>query len=279
MLSSKSSSGPSLKTKGLTLTPDTCLPSLMHCFLPIYTMIQRELIRFYRQRSRVLGALMQPLLFLLLIGTGLDTLTEASYRDYFFPGILLMVIMFTSIFSTISIIEDRNQGILQDVLVAPVTPGQLVIGRTLGGALLGLIQAPLFLLLLLTPWLHLTLSLGGLLMVVLLLFATAIMLTALGIIMAWTMESTQGYHALMSVFLFPMWVFSGAIFPVDDTHLWLYTIMILNPMTHALVAIRNCFTGADLLIAFDHQLIPFSCAYFLAVTGLLLIIAVRVVRR
>ena len=117
----------------------------------IQVLVRRDLTRFFRQRSRVLGALAQPILFWLIIGGGLDRTFHVpgsaglGYREYFFPGVIMMIVLFTSIFSTMSVIEDRHAGFLQAVLVAPSSRGALVLGKTLGGVAVALLQAALVL--------------------------------------------------------------------------------------------------------------------------------------
>jgi ABC-2 type transport system permease protein len=220
--------------------------------LAVWTLLIREWRRFYRQRSRVVGALLQPLLFWIFIGAGMrgsfqsPTSPTLSYSDYVLPGMLLMILMFTGIFSTITIIEDRREGFLQGVLVAPVAPSALVTGKVLGGAMLGLSQALLMLLLLFTPWTQLHLTMPGLLQLLLWLLVLACLFTAAGVLMAWPMRSTQGYHALMSVLLLPLWLFSGAVFPAAGAPKWLAVLMWLNPLTHGLDLVHACFGQAPL---------------------------------
>ena len=159
---------------------------------------RREWVRFVRQRNRVVGAIGQPLIFWLLFGAGLGPSfrlpgagdESVSYREYFFPGSLVLILLFTAIFATISIIEDRREGFLQSVLVAPVPRWSMVLGKILGGTLLAMAQGLIFLVLGLTLGVHV--SLLGLLAIVALLFVMAIGLTALGFVIAWRMDSTQG---------------------------------------------------------------------------------------
>src|SRR3989442_15846109 len=155
-------------------------------WLPIWTLTWRELLRFFRQRTRVVGALGQPLIFWVLFGAGLHGSFAApqwaprgmSYQEYFFPGVAVMIVLFTAIFSTISIIEDRREGFLQGVLVAPVSRLAIVLGKLCGGTVLAIVQAALFLAL--APFLGLKLSPGIVLEVLLFLTLVAFALTALG---------------------------------------------------------------------------------------------------
>jgi ABC-2 type transport system permease protein len=217
------------------------------------TLSQRELVRFFRQRNRVFGALGQPIIFWLLFGAGL----AQNNLDYahFFPGTLVMILLFTAIFATISIIEDRREGFLQGVLVAPVPRWTIVLGKVLGGAAIAMLQGVVFLAL---GWLagalgwYTVMSTTPLAVFasLLLMFIISIALTALGFLIAWRMDSTQGFHAIMSVFLLPMWLLSGAFFP-HNVGGWLGWIVRINPLTYGVAGLRhylqNGMTPADAL--------------------------------
>jgi ABC-2 type transport system permease protein len=219
--------------------------------LVIGTLARRELVRFFRQRNRVIGALAQPVLFWLLFGAGLgpsfrmpgtaaatgDTAAGEAvvgYREYFFPGTMSLILLFTAIFTTISIIEDRREGFLQSVLVAPIARWSMVAGKLLGGSLIALVQVLVFFLLGLT--LDLNYSLPMVAVVTAFSFLCAFALTALGFLIAWRTDSTQGFHAVMSIFLMPMWLLSGAFFPGDG---WLRYVMAVNPMTYMTAGLRH----------------------------------------
>lgn len=222
----------------------------MSFLLPVGSLWQRELVRFYRQRSRVLGALGTPLVFWLLIGSGIGSsfrppsLAEGvNYLEYFYPGTVILMVLFTAIFSTISVIEDRREGILLSVLVAPVSRAGLVLGKMLGGSTLALFQG--LLLLALAPWLGISLSPAKLLAITGVLFLIAFSLTGLGLAIAWMMESTQGFHAVMNLLLFPMWLLSGAVFPPSGAAQWVTWVMAANPLLYGLAALRHAlYRGA-----------------------------------
>jgi ABC-2 type transport system permease protein len=210
------------------------------------TLCQRELVRFFRQKNRVFGALGQPIIFWLLFGAGLGS---ARVRDdnldfaHFFPGTLVMILLFTAIFATISIIEDRREGFLQGVLVAPIPRWSMVMGKVLGGAAIAMLQGLVFLALGLLAtrlgWFDVVdTSAVGLVGAVALMAVIAIALTALGFLIAWRMDSTQGFHAIMSVFLLPMWLLSGAFFPMDVGG-WLGWIIRINPLTYGVAGLRH----------------------------------------
>lgn len=207
---------------------------------------RREMVRFLRQRSRIVGALGTPVLFWLLIGSGIGSSLRfgssgfsMGYREYFFPGTVVLVLLFTSIFSTISIIEDRHEGFLQAVLVAPIPRSAFVFGKVLGGTTLAVLQGVLFMLL--APLVGISFSaipaaLGMLTLV-------AFGLTALGYIIAWKMDSTQGFHAIMNLLLIPMWLLSGSVFPSSGAPRWLQLMIAINPLTYGLAVVRWSIYG------------------------------------
>ena len=210
-------------------------------FLPAYTLWQREVVRFLRQRDRVVGALVTPIVFWLLLGAGLGrsftTDGKAGYLEYFFTGTVVMILLFTAIFSTISVIEDRREGFLQGVLVAPVGRFGIVMGKLLGGATLAMLQGILFLLL--APLTGVPLSLTGLPWLLVAMFLVSFALTGLGFLLAWQLNSSQGFHAIMNLFLIPMWLLSGALFPASGAHSWMAWVMKVNPLTYGVTAIRQ----------------------------------------
>jgi ABC-2 type transport system permease protein len=211
--------------------------------LPVWTLLERELVRFFRQPNRVIGAFGSPVVFWILIGGGMT----ASFRpaampdsmsalEYLYPGTLVLIVLFTSVFSTISIIEDRREGFLQSVLVAPVARGAMVLGKVLGGTVVAFLQATVFLLL--SPFLGISWSWGAMALALGVVFVLAFSLTALGFLIAWHMDSTQGFHAIMNLCLIPMWVLSGAFFPLAGAPGWLAWLMHLNPLTYGVAALR-----------------------------------------
>lgn len=222
--------------------------------LAIYTLWRRDIVRFYRQRSRIVGALGTPVVFWLLLGSGLGTSFRSSapgaptgsYLEYFYPGTLALILLFTAIFSTISIIEDRREGFLQGVLVAPVPRVSIALGKILGGTTLALVQAAIFLLLAPAANVHIGWTTLPLLAVVLGTLAFA--LTGLGFVLAWVLNSTQGFHAIMNLFLIPMWLLSGAVFPATGAAEWIRVAMLINPMTYGVIAIRGVLTPGETTI-------------------------------
>lgn len=225
--------------------------------LAMWVLCWREMVRFFRQRNRVVGAIGQPVLFWLLFGVGLNRSFQLggenapNFMEYYFPGSLMLILLFTAIFATISIIEDRREGLLQAVLVAPCPRWSMVLGKVLGGTLIALFQGLIFLALALL--LKVSIGWSALALLVVLMFISAVALTSLGVVIAWRMESTQGFHAIMSVLLMPMWLLSGAFFPIpslsaDATagEVAMHWVMCLNPLTYAVAGARHLVGSADL---------------------------------
>lgn len=228
---------------------------------------KREILRFMRQRSRWIGALATPLLFWLLIGGGLGTsfrdpsgLSRGGYLEFFFPGAVVLSVLFTAIFSTISVIEDRHQGFLQGVLVAPVPRGAFVAAKILGGATLGLLQAGL--LLCLAPLSGISIGLGQILTLVPLLFLMGAALTGLGFVFAWKIDSVQGYHGIMNTVLVPMWILSGAVFPATGgmkVFAWLHAV---NPLSYGVEIFRSVLAAQPTsLVAWTVLMASLGAAY------------------
>ncbi|HWP66351.1 MAG TPA: ABC transporter permease [Candidatus Limnocylindria bacterium] len=204
---------------------------------------RREIVRFLRQRSRVIGSLAQPVVFWLLLGGGLSAsfrpgaAASTSYLEYFYTGSLALVLLFTAIFATISVVEDRRGGFLQGVLVAPVSRTTIVLGQALGATTLGVGQGLLFVLL--APLAGIALGgamLAGTLAASML---VAFGLSNIGLAIAWRMESTQGFHAIMNLVLLPIWFLSGAFFPPAGLPAPLRAVMALDPLTYGVGLLRH----------------------------------------
>jgi ABC-2 type transport system permease protein len=164
--------------------------------------------------------------------------------QYLFPGTLTLMVLFTSIFSTLSMIEDRREGFLQSVMVAPISRGAIVLGKLLGGTAVASIQALLFLFI--APWIGIPLTLTSLLLVMGVVLLMGLSLTGLGFFLAWRSDSVQGFHSMMNLVLIPMWLLSGSFFPVHGAPVWLEWMMKLNPLTYGVAALRRClYWGND----------------------------------
>lgn len=218
--------------------------------LPVVSLWKRELVRFARDRNRLYGSVGQPLVFWLLMGAGFQGSFmpaglpgHIGYLEYIFPGTLLLILLFTAIFSTISVIEDRREGFLQSVLVAPVSRTGIVMGKVMGGTTLALGESLVFLLFLIG--LDIPVSILSMAMTVGFLFLLGLAMTGMGFVLAWRMTSTAGFHAVMNLFLLPMWLLSGAFFPVQGASPWLSWLMVINPLTYGMAGLRQALYWAQ----------------------------------
>jgi ABC-2 type transport system permease protein len=212
-------------------------------WLPAYSLWLREIVRFYRQKARVAGVIASPLIFWVVLGAGFahsfnaGSGTSAHYLGYFFPGSVAMIVLFTAIFSMMSLIQDRNEGFLLSVLAAPVSRSSVVLGKVLGGGTLAAIQGIVFLVFAPLVGVHLTPAAIGLSILAVIMISFE--LTALGFAIAWPMDSTQAFHAIVNVLLIPLWLLSGALFPLSGAAGWMRFCMMLNPLTYGVEALRG----------------------------------------
>lgn len=234
--------------------PSTASSSIATLWIPAYSLWRRELVRFYRQKARVVGVIASPLLFWLVLGSGFSktfqshgaagaTAVSTHYLGYFFPGAIVMIVLFTAIFSMMSLIQDRNEGFLLSVLAAPISRSAIVLGKVLGGATLAAIQGWMFLVF--APLAGVHVGPLDILYSMLIIALASFALTALGFIIAWPMDSTQAFHAVINLVLIPLWLLSGAVFPASGASEWLRILMLLNPLTYGVDALRNGLFPAD----------------------------------
>jgi ABC-2 type transport system permease protein len=221
---------------------------------------KRELIRFSRDRLRIFTSLMQPFLFLFVLGTGLSRIASAgthgvNLRTFVYPGVLCMAVMFTAMFSAASLVWDREFGFLREMMVAPVRRSSLVLGKCLGGATVASFQGVI------------VLGLAGLVgvpyapMLLLELFALQILLafaiTAFGVMVAARINQMQSFMALMQMAIMPMFFLSGALFPVSGLPQWLTILNRLDPLTYAVDPMRRAvFAHLNISEGARHALVP-----------------------
>lgn len=245
---------------------------------------RRDLKRFFRQPSRIIGALGQPIIFWLVIGTGMTTTFQMpanstmSYLEFFFPGVVMMVLLFASIFSAVSVIDDRRQGFLQAVMAGPASRTALVLGKCTGSSIVALMQAALFMCLLPATQFSFGQIHWPLLLTTLTL--TALGLTAMGFLVAWWLDSVQGYHAIQMTLLVPLWIISGAMFPPQGQPGIFSALMRANPLAYAVSAARHGFYDGQAPAASVLALSPWWClAITAAFAAVMLMGAVAVCKR
>jgi ABC-2 type transport system permease protein len=235
----------------------------------IYILWLRQLKKYFRARSRIIGALGQPLLFLLVFGFGFGPIFqragEGNYIQFLGPGIMMMSVLFTAVFSGIDLIWDRQFGFLKETMVAPVSRLEIMLGKTLGGATVASFQGLIVFIL--------TLVVGfrphDLLMLpvaALFIFLIAVLFTSLGIAIASRIEDMQGFQLIMNFLVMPIFFLSGALFPLQGLPKILEVVTRIDPLTYGIDAIRGALTNMDTFgIATDFLIISVITAILLGV--------------
>jgi ABC-2 type transport system permease protein len=209
-----------------------------------YAIWEREVRVYFRERSRVVSALINPLLWLVIYGTGIGSqisIPGTSYQAYIFPGVIVMTLIFSSVFYGASIVWDKKIDFLKEVLVAPVRRSTAFLGKVAGGATDGLIQATIILLL--SPFFGINLGLN----LILVYLSMVILLTSLvsiGLIIGSVMESSEGFSLIGGFIVFPLFFLSGALFPVDGLPNWLRSLTALNPVSYGVDVLRGLLIGS-----------------------------------
>jgi daunorubicin resistance ABC transporter membrane protein len=215
--------------------------SLAHDLRAVRIVLHRELLRFFYDRARMISQLFQPVLYLLVLGTGLGAMVSAGggvdLKTFIFPGVIAMSVMFTGMFSAASIVWDREFGFLREMLVAPVSRTAIVVGKVLGGAVVATVQGLVILALA---------GLAGvpydpvmLITLVALMFAGAFTITAFGVMLAARIKKMQSFFGIMQMAMMPMMFLSGALFPLSGLPAWLSVLTRVNPLTYAVDPLRH----------------------------------------
>lgn len=227
-----------------------------------WALFRRELLRFFRQPSRIAASIGTPILIWGFLASGFagavigapDSSAPADsfvnpasgsdmpYAIYLIPGTATLVAMFAAIFASMSLIEDRRDGSLRAALISPAPRSAIVAAKTAAGALAATMQAGVVLLA--SPVLGAPASAGALALAVIMLALTAAGLTSFGLALAWKVNSSEGFHGVMNVILMPMWLLSGAMFPVRSSAAWLRPVMLMNPLSWATEAVRGAMHGS-----------------------------------
>jgi ABC-2 type transport system permease protein len=243
----------------------------------IYVMWLREMKRFLRAKSRVIGTLIMPFFFLLFLGFGFRTgfylpgmPKETSYLEFLVPGILGMTLLFNSIFAGLSVLWDKEFGFLKEIMVAPVRRSAIVLGRIAGGITTALIQGILLLIISLFMGFKIANPLGIILTLILMLLI-GIGFIGFGIAIASVMEDTQGFSLIMQFIVFPLFLLSGAIFPIANLPTWLRSLSLIDPLTYGVDGLRASLIGFSqfpifldlvLLLIFDFVMVILSAWLF-----------------
>jgi len=212
----------------------------------IYALWLREFKVFTRERSRVVTSIFTPLLWIFVFGGGLGSAVDiggVNYQVFVYPGILAMSVLFSSVFFGVYIVWDRKIDILKEVLVAPLSRTSIFVGKVLGGCTDSMIQA--FVMLLISFGVGVYLSLSAFLLAILILFLLALSLVSTGLIIGSLMESPEGFNMIISFLVFPLFFFSGALFPLNNLPLWLAAITYIDPVTYGVDGLRTVTIGVS----------------------------------
>ncbi len=215
----------------------------------VYTIWLRNVKRYLRSKSRMVGSLGMPMFLLLVLGFGLNSVVaipgmEQGYIGFIMPGIISMSVLFTSVFAGIQIIWDKQFGFLKETLVAPVSRLEIMLGQTFGGATTAVIQG--FIILVLSLFMGLDISsISGFGIAVIFMLLIGISFTAFGIAIASRMEDMHGFQLIMNFVIFPIFGLSGALFPIDSLPGWARYLTLMDPLTYGVEGIRYGLLGSS----------------------------------
>jgi len=211
-------------------------------FKSIITIWQREIIRYWRDKARIISSFFQPLMFLAIFGAGLSkTLSQGNFGvdfiKFMYPGIIAMNVMGTAFFSTVSTVWDREFGFLKEILVAPVSRTSIAIGKTLGAVTIASLQA--LILLVIAPILGIHLRFVIILQIFFVMILLSFAIAGIGLLIASLMKTTETFGLIMQVLIFPMFFLSGAFFPLSNVPAWMSALSHINPLTYGVDAMRR----------------------------------------
>jgi ABC-2 type transport system permease protein len=213
-----------------------------------YGIFLRDVKKFWRERSRLLGGVARPVLWLLILGSSLKAAISAEaisggvdYQQYIFPGVIGLTLIFSALQSAMSIIWDREFGFLKEVLAAPVPRLSIVVGKSLGGATQATLQG--IITLLFAPLIGLWLSPLAIVELIVMMFIVAFALTAFGVVIACRMTSFEGFGTISNFVVMPMYFLSGAIYPTSNAPDWLKPLIVVNPLSYGVDALRHITVG------------------------------------
>ena len=214
-----------------------------------FTVWLREMIRFWRSKSRVIGGLAMPFLWLALMGTGFSSIVPdiggASYIDFLIPGIIGMTLLFSSIFSGISVIIDKQFGFMKEILVAPISRLSIMVGKTVGGATTALLNG--LIILVLAIIIGVQFGLTGIIISIVFMLLISASFVSLGVAIASRMNDMSGFQMIMNFLIMPMFMLSGIFFPIDQTPAWMQTLAYFDPLFYGVDGLRGSLIGISVL--------------------------------
>ena len=246
----------------------------------VYTIWYRDILRFWHDKTRMIGSITFPLLFLFVFGSGLSARMGflgpgIDFTQFMFPGIIGMTVLMSSFMSGVSVVWDREFGFLKEVLVAPISRASIVVGKTLGSATIALLQGGLILLF--APLIGVSLSAWTVLLLLPLMLLLSASMGSLGILLATRIRSMEAFQAVMQMLMFPMIFLSGVFFPTEGLPTWMSILVKINPATYGVAPIRQVMLGTSLdasfsLTLFGHTMSLWDNIIVLAVFGMIMIL-------
>lgn len=261
----------------------------------IFALWQRDILRFFRDKARFFGSFAMPFLFLIIFGSGMsgsirsllggaDTpsaMASFDYVKFMFPGIIGMVVFTTSIFSALSVVQDREFGYLREILVSPVKRSSIAIGKVLGGTTIAVIQG--LLMFVFIPFIGLKINLSIMIKLIPAMFLVAFTLSSIGLLLASSLKTSAGFQMIVQILIFPMLFLSGAFFPITGLPAWMNFLVTINPLTYSVDMFKKIILEADKLdpllrqamglnlTVLGHQVTIFNEALFVLICGIIFI--------
>ncbi|SFE81521.1 ABC transporter permease [Alteribacillus iranensis] len=233
---------------------------------------QRDVIKFFRDRARLFGSFVMPILFLLIFGGGMSGTMEElvtsglqvdenfNYVQFVFPGIVAMTLLMTAVFSSLSIIQDKEFGYMKEIMVSPISRVNIAIGKMLGASTVAFLQG--LMMFALIPFLGIHYDIGNLLQVLPFMFLLACSLASVGLLIASLLKSTQGFQLIVQVIVMPMVFLSGALFPVSNMPGWMDIIVKINPITYGVDVMKKVMIDVDSLSPLVREVMGLNLTIF-----------------
>ncbi|GAV22993.1 ABC transporter permease [Carboxydothermus pertinax] len=209
----------------------------------LWAIFYRELIRYFREKVRIITSVVQPAIWLFVMGGGMSAAFTGpdgvNYRTFIFPGIVGMTVLFSAVFSSISIVWDREFGFLKEVLVSPASRESIVLGKALGGATTSVIQGTIILIF--APAVGINLTFSMVVKAFFTMYFIALTMAALGIVIAARMQSMQGFQFISNFIVMPLFFLSGAIYPLKGVPNWLSALASIDPLAYGIDLLKHVF--------------------------------------
>ncbi|OYD06265.1 ABC transporter permease [Paludifilum halophilum] len=261
---------------------------------------QRDVLKFFRDRARLVGSFAMPFMFLILFGSGMSgamkammggtgasgPLRDFDFVEFMFPGIVGMAVFTTSIFSALSVVQDKEFGYMREILVSPISRMSIAIGKVLGGSTVAVFQG--LLMMIFVPFIGLEINLSIILRLIPVMFLVAFVISSIGLLIASTLKTSQAFQMVIQILIFPMLFLSGAFFPLSGMPAWMNVLVKINPLTYAVDMFKKIILQADQmtpalkeamglnLSVFNHTITFTEEVLFMVAAGLIFIILATV---